>query len=317
VPDKLGYDLALPRLSPVLVRKKTLAEEIATLDVMSFKFTPDPLPFKPTNADIQKFKYQAFDIITLEKLFEKEYAIPEAQRPDEIVSYYAKVISSNLKLPGQFAALVPKVWAFFEERAFGRAVDLYQSVIIQAMNHRIASFVVLDVFAKALKEKLIEQVEPSIEGDNRLLSEMEPLAYSRPVYEARKCILNLVPCANDFEYEFAKFLDGAFDVKAFSSLPQQFGFSIEYTDHNANLRYYYPDFVVKTDQEEMWLVETKGQETVEVKYKDRAATLWCENATKLTGQRWRYLKVPQAEYKKLQPAEFYDLLVLQSQMSLF
>jgi type III restriction enzyme len=69
VPDKLAYDLALPRLSPVLVRKKTLAEEIGSLDVMSFKFTPDPLPFKPTNADIQKFKYQAFDIITLEKLF--------------------------------------------------------------------------------------------------------------------------------------------------------------------------------------------------------------------------------------------------------
>jgi len=212
-------------------------------------------------------------LLRWKSFFEKEYAIPEAQRPDEIVSYYAKVISSNLKLPGQFAALVPQVWAFFEQRAFGRTVDLYQSVIVQAMNHKMASYIVMDVFGKALKEKLIEQLELSIEGDNRLLSQMEPLAYSRPVYEARKCILNLVPCANDFEYEFAKFLDHAFDVKAFSSLPQQFGFSIEYIDNNANWRYYYPDFVVKTDQEEMWLVETKGQESVEVKYKDRAATL--------------------------------------------
>ena len=308
MPEKAAYDVSLPRLSPILVRKKTLAEEIETLEVMSFRFSPDPLPRKPTDADIKKFQYQAFDIITMEKLFEREYAIKEAQRPDEIVSYYAKVIAGSLKLPSQFSALAPKVWDFFEQRAFGGKVDLSSSAIIQAMNHRIASYVVLDVFAKALKDKIVEQVEPTIEGENRQLSSMEPFAFSRKVLEARKCIFNLVPCDNDFEYEFAKFLESAKDVVAFSKLPQQFGFSIEYTDNNANLRYYYPDFVVKTDTEEMWLVETKGQESLEVAYKDRAAQMWCENATILTGQQWRYVKVPQKEYYKLQPVEFYDLL---------
>ena len=308
MPEKAAYDVSLPRLSPILVRKKTLAEEIETLEVMSFRFSPDPLPRKPTDADIKKFQYQAFDIITMEKLFEREYAIKEAQRPDEIVSYYAKVIAGSLKLPSQFSALAPKVWDFFEQRAFGGKVDLSSSAIIQAMNHRIASYVVLDVFAKALKDKIVEQVEPTIEGENRQLSSMEPFAFSRKVLEARKCVFNLVPCDNDFEYEFAKFLESAKDVVAFSKLPQQFGFSIEYTDNNANLRYYYPDFVVKTDTEEMWLVETKGQESLEVAYKDRAAQMWCENATILTGQQWRYVKVPQKEYYKLQPVEFYDLL---------
>lgn len=70
---------------------------------------PDPLPRKPTDADIKKFQYQAFDIITMEKLFEREYALKEAQRPDEIVSYYAKLIAVSLKLPSQFSALAPKV----------------------------------------------------------------------------------------------------------------------------------------------------------------------------------------------------------------
>ena len=75
-----------------------------------------------------------------------------------------------------------------------------------------------------------------------------------------------------------------------------------------NIKYYYPDFVVKTDLDEMWLVETKGQESLEVRYKDMAAQLWCQNATILTNQQWRYVKVPQKEYEKLQPVEFYDLL---------
>jgi type III restriction enzyme len=312
MPEKAAYDLSLPRLSPMLVRKKTLTEEIETLDVMSFRFSPDPLPRKPTDADIKKFQYQAFDIITMEKLFEREYAIKEAQRPDEIVSYYAKLIASSLKLPSQFSALAPKVWDFFENRAFGGKVDMYSSTIIQAMNHRVAGYVVLDVFAKALKDKIVEQVEPIIEGESRQLSSMEPFAFSRRVLEARKCVFNLVPCDNDFEYEFAKFLESAKDVVAFSKLPQQFGFSIEYTDNNANLRYYYPDFVVKTDLNEMWLVETKGQESLEVAFKDRAAQLWCENATKLTGEQWRYVKVPQKEYQRLQPVEFYDLLTFVS-----
>jgi len=71
-------------------------------------------------------------------------------------------------------------------------------------------------------------------------------------------------------------------MEDFSKLPEQFGFSIEYTDAAANLRYYYPDFVVRIDTGDRWLVETKGAETVEVAHKDRAATLRCENATMLT-----------------------------------
>ena len=308
VPEKAAYDLSLPRITPVLVRKKSLHAEIEGLDVRNFSFSPDPLPRKPTIADIKKFQYAAFDILTMEKIFEREYAIKDAQQPNEIVSYYAKVIASNLKLPGQFAALAPRVWQFFEERAFGEQVDLYNSAIIQAMNHRVAAYVVLDVFASALREKLVEQVEPDIEGADRMLSSMEPFAFSRSVLEARKCVLNMVPCDNDFEYEFARFLDNAQDVLAFSKLPQQFGFSIEYTDNNANLRYYYPDFVVKTTANHMWLVETKGQESIEVRYKDTAARIWCENASALTGEPWRYIKVPQKEYRMLQPVEFEDLL---------
>src|SRR5713226_3700197 len=186
MPEKAAYDLSLPRLSPMLTRKKTLAEEIDSLDVMSFRFSPDPLPRKPTDADIRRFQYQAFDIITMEKLFEREYDIRDAQRADEIVSYYAKLIAINLKLPSQFSALAPKVWEFFENRAFGKKVDMNSLTIVRAMNHRVAGYVVLDVFGKALKDKIIEQLEPTMEGEERRLSSIQPFAVARKVLEARK-----------------------------------------------------------------------------------------------------------------------------------
>src|SRR5260370_16965125 len=98
---------------------------------MSFTFRPDPLPRKPTDVDIKKFQYQAYDIITMEKLFEREYAIKDAQRPDEIVGYYAKLIASNLKLPSQFIALAPKVWEFFKHLAFFGPFNINRPAIFQ------------------------------------------------------------------------------------------------------------------------------------------------------------------------------------------
>jgi type III restriction enzyme len=59
-----------------------------------------------------------------------------------------------------------------------------------------------------------------------------------------------------------------------------------------------------------YIVETKGQEDVNVANKDRAAAIWCENASALTGENWSYLKVKQGEYTKLQADTFEDLTIL-------
>ncbi len=92
-------------------------------------------------------------------------------------------------------------------------------------------------------------------------------------------------------------------------MPEQFGFAIEYTDASNNLRYYEPDFVAVMSNDTHYLIETKGREDVDVANKDRAAMLWCENATRLTGIHWQYIKVPQKEFEQLQPDEFADVLI--------
>ena len=90
------------------------------------------------------------------------------------------------------------------------------------------------------------------------------------------------------------------------SCPRRFGFAIEYTDSATNLRYYEPDFVAVDTDGRHYVIETKGQENIDVAHKDRAATIWCENATLLTGVPWSYVKVPQAEFAKLQPTVLSD-----------
>ena len=139
---------------------------------------------------------------------------------------------------------------------------------------------------------------------------------SRPTFEASKTIFNLVPCDNEFEREFAQFLQDATDVESFAKLPEQFGFAIEYTDSatqpallRAGLRRRRSATARTTS------IETKGREDVDVAHKDRAATIWCENATLLTDVPWSYVKVPQVEFGKLQPTDFSDAVVAFGQLT--
>ncbi len=307
--ERARFDIGLPSLTPSLIRKKSLAEEIAELDVMSFDCPV--LPLKAGDQAEKTFKYEGYDIITLQKEIEREYVMPEPQTAQEVIGYYARRIAQEVKLPSQFAALAPKVREFFERKAFGKTVDLDDHAAIKAMSTNVAHYVCVQTFKKVLSSKAISEQQPQLLGPDRFLSSTQPFPWSRPVYEARKCIFNLVPCDNEFEKGFAKFLDSAEDVKSFSKLPEVFGFAIDYTD-GGNLRSYYPDFVAIDDEGAFWLLETKGQETEEVKHKDRAATLWCENASVLTGKTWKYLKVPQKEFEKLQPGSLAELAILKS-----
>ena len=306
---KLDKDIAVPTLSPILARKKTLAEEIAALDVPGMRLSK-PLPMKEGDAEAQSFRYEGIDIITLEKLIEREYVVPVAQTSQEVISYYAKRIAQDVKLPSQFAALVPKVREFLATVAFGETVSLDSPATIKAISSNVAQYVTLDKFAKALRGIVVEELAPTLEGEPRRLSETPRFPYSRPTFAASKTVFNLVTCDNDFERRFAQFLQDSTDVARFAKLPSQFRFTIEYTDSGSNLRYYEPDFVAVLDDGMHYVIETKGREDVDVAHKDRAARIWCENATMLTGTPWEYVKVPQGAFGRLQPEDFGELLTL-------
>lgn len=306
--DKLDHDILVPRLSPILARKRSLAEEIGALDVMSFK-TPT-LPKKENDKAAQTFSYEGTDIVSLEKLIEREYTIPEPQTPEEVISYYAKRIAQDVKLPSQFAVIAPKVRAFLEHRAFGATVDLSSKSMVRAISTPVASYLTIKTFAEALRGLVIDELTPTLEEAGRPLSSTEPFPFSRPTFAASKTVFNLVAADNEFERNFAKFLQAAEDVTSFAKLPQRFGFTIEYTDSATNLRYYEPDFVAVTSSGIHFVLETKGREDIDVAFKDRAAQAWCENATLLTNTVWRYVKVPQMEFEKLQASDLSDVALL-------
>ena len=194
---KLDHDITIPVLSPILARKKTLAEEIAGIDVS--KLICPRFPKKEGDAAAQQFHYEGVDIITLQKLVERDYTIPEPQTAEEVISYYAKRIAQDVKLPSQFAALVPKVREFLRDRAFGETVDLTDKAIIRAIATSVAQYVTVKTFATVLRGLVVEELSPTLEHPGRPLSETEPFPFSRPTFEASKTVFNLVAADNEFE----------------------------------------------------------------------------------------------------------------------
>jgi type III restriction enzyme len=307
MPDdkKKKADLGIPELSPALVRRKSLSEQIASIDIMALK--SNPLPFREEETPVKTFIYEGRDILTDEKLLEREYTIPPAQTAQEVIGYYARRIALDVKLPSQFAALVPKLREFFERKAFYKEVNLDDPAVVKAMSTNLASYVVTKEFERVLRDIVVEEKSPTLIAPKRLLSSTPPFPYSKKILEAKKTVFNYVTCDNELEYAFAKFLDGAEDVEAFAKVPEQFGFSIEYPDTLSNIRNYYPDYLARTSDGTHWIVETKGREDIEVRLKDQAAQRWCDNASVLTDTAWRYLKVPQKEFEQLHPSRFDEL----------
>jgi type III restriction enzyme len=84
----------------------------------------------------------------------------------------------------------------------------------------------IKIFVDGFRDMTFTEREPQKE-DTIKLSDTSPFVWSKLVYPANKSVFNYVPCDNDYEKEFAKFLDRADDVRAFSKIIPKMRFYME------------------------------------------------------------------------------------------
>lgn len=306
-PNKLDKDVALPSISPIYVRASDTRQSIADLDINSIQI--DNLPFSLELQDSRTFNYLGLDALTDETLIERIYALPTINTCGEVISYYATRIGAETNLPGHFDVIADKLREFFSVRAFGQPVNLEDNDLALILARPAVGFLTVQGFAQAIRPLTRQERTPAISEPARRLSFTEPFPWSRPTYEASKTVFNLVAADNNFELEFARFLQAAPDVLQFAKLPQRFGFKIQYIANTGNIRHYYPDFVAVDADENHYLIETKGLEDTNVANKDRAASLWCENASQLTGVSWEFIKVAQVDFNQLAGRTLEDIRI--------
>ena len=295
--DKMDMDIGLPDISPIYERSTDTRAEIEGIDVDAIEI--ENIPFSIDAQDDPTFRYRGSDALTDDVLIQREYRLEAPNTCGEVISYYATRVAAETNLPGHFDLIVDKLREFFARRAFGQPVDLEDNDMAAVLAKPSVGFLTVQGFVRAIRPKLRQEIAPVIGKAPVILSSVEPFPWSRPTCEASKTVFNLVAADNDFEAEFARFLQTASDVERFAKLPMQLGFKIQYIANTGNVRHYYPDFVAVDTNGQRWLIETKGQEDTNVAFKDRAAALWCVNATALSGEQWQFVKVAQVDFNDL------------------
>jgi len=300
--NKLEKDIEIPILSPrVLIREFYLDE----IDISRLPSLNIPLENK-----VLEMEYVAVDMLKGMEVIKRRWDLPVPQDSKSVIAYYTDQILKQLKIGGAFASFYPLVKSYVVEKLFTEEVDLEDPRVLYKLSSPEVQEQLINVFVGAFKDMTFTEREPE-KKDTIKLSDTRPFVWSKMVYPANRCIFNYVPCDNDFEIDFAKFLDRAEDVTAFSKIVPKIGFFVEYRDSDGNLRLYYPDFVVLTDNDKRIIIETKGREDVDVEHKDKRIKVWCGDATNLMKSRWLFIRVDQADFEKYRFKSIKELVSVQ------
>ena len=236
-------------------------------------------------------------MLTREVVEEAEFARDFPADPAGYLNVLARLVLRECRLAnlaGGFARLAPAIKRYVEDVMCAGQANMGDEAVMSALNRSDAKSLLFGLFVAEIRALSHEEREVRPEGEAIRLSATEPYPTTRPVVAAEKTVFSLVPCDSRLEERFAFWLDGrASDVLAFAKNEPAVRFGVSYLGAGGGLRFYRPDFVVRTPQA-TYVVETKGLETLDTPRKDRRMARWCEDASRPGGREWRYLRVGEA-----------------------
>ncbi|MFW5988539.1 MAG: DEAD/DEAH box helicase, partial [bacterium] len=224
-----------------------------------------------------------------------------APTKEEYFAYLAKGILKNVGSSSQIAQLIPILQQYIKNYFFKEEIKIIDKEVLKKLNNFEVRDKIADIFINKLNKLSRDKKDyKSISSYNLL--DTKPFHTGKPVYKAKKTVFNALPYPknSEFEKQFMRYLDYQEEVEAFTKILTKFPLRISYYDEEKGVRYYIPDFIVKTE-EQFYLLETKGEmldKLPSVEEKSNAAKSWCKNANLFTDNKWKYVKITQNIFEK-------------------
>ena len=234
-----------------------------------------------------------------------------------VVGFFARQLLKDMRLVGGYDALYPKVRDFIRDNLFEKSpVNLEDAVVLRNLSEPEPGKVLFDSFRKAINALTVSDTGTArIEDTIRLRNTRPFRTMDRPYLPAKKSVFNKMvaePNAGGFELAFAKFLDDAPDVTSFAKNYLAVGFKIDYVKADGDLSNYVPDFIVKTADGNIWIVETKGRIELDLPQKMARLAQWCADATQASkdnrGPVYSFVFVDEAGFNAHKPPTFAGLV---------
>lgn len=303
-------DIELPRLTRRFNREY---KELNALDAAKFGNPKLPLkPFTPEETREIVFKTMLDDEV--HHTIQLDAAGPADYR--SVVGFFTRQLLKELRLVGGYDVLYPKVRDFMAEHLFEASpVNLEDPVVLRNLSEPNAGKILFDSFKTAINALTIQDTGSVWVEDRIRLRDTRPFrTENRPYLAPKRSLFSKIvgePRAGGFELNFARFLDDAPDVLAFAKNYLAVGFKIDYVKADGDLSNYVPDFLVKTADNTVWVIETKGREELDLPRKMARLCQWCADATQASqadgGPSYRFVYVDQDGYERNPPSSFAAL----------
>lgn len=302
--DIKKLDINLPVLTPRIIREY---KNLSLLDVSGFKVKK----LNIVNFSEEEKREIIFKDITTGEITHKTI-LDGTISPNyhSVIGYFTKAIMSELRLISGYDVLYGKVKEFIREYLFKSSVSLDDLNILRNLSEIQAIKTIIETFKDEINELTVTDKGEAEIREYIKISNCRPfVAKEQEFIVPKKSAFNRIIGDSHFELLFANFLDNCEDIVSYVKNFFAVHFKIDYQDYNGFIRDYYPDFIVKKSEREIFIIETKGLEDLDVPLKIKRLDTWCNDINMLQSQvKFDWIFVDEKSFKEYNPKNFSELV---------
>jgi type III restriction enzyme len=302
--DLDALDIEIPVLTPRVYREY---KQLAELD--------------PSALGNQRLAYQQFTEEQQREIVFKDITTGEVTHTTildtagvadygSVIGFFAQTIMKDLRLVGGYDVLYGKVKAFVREHLFDRIVDLDDPNALRNLSELAPTKTLLETFKKAINALTVRDRGDAEIRDTIKLRQTRPFVTKEQDYVTpKKSVFNRIVGDSPLELEFASFLDQCPDITSYAKNYMAVHFKLDYVNADGNISNYYPDFFVRLPDGRIFVVETKGQEDLDVPLKMARLRQWCEDVNRVDqSTTYDFVYVDEESFRKFPPRTFKDVI---------
>nr|VFK57730.1 MAG: type III restriction enzyme [Candidatus Kentron sp. TUN]VFK66256.1 MAG: type III restriction enzyme [Candidatus Kentron sp. TUN] len=303
-----ALDIEIPVLTARLYREYG---NLADLDpgAMLVEAGMKPLTYQQFNKEEQR-EIVFREITTGEIIHTTVLDSVEVMDYRNMLGYFARGLMKELRLVSGYDVLYGKLKTFVQRELFGESIDLESLNTLRNLSEPAVVRTLFETFRKAINALIVQDkggagIERTIE-----LRKTRPfVAKDQGYLIPKKSVFNRIIGDSRFEIEFASFLDNCKDVVSYAKNYFAVGFKLDYVNEHGDLSHYYPDFLVKLTDGRVVVVETKGQEELDLPRKMERLRQWCEDINGAQPNvQYDFAYVNEEGFKKYRPRSFAGLI---------
>jgi len=226
-----------------------------------------------------------------------------------VLGYFTRTVMKDLKLISGYDVLYGKIKAFVQSELFDTPIDLESANTLRNLSELAATKTLIDGFKKAINALTVKDKGDAEVRDTIKLRQTRPFVVKDQGYIVpKKSLFNRIIGDSHLELVFAGFLDSCNDVVSYAKNYFAVNFKLDYVNAEGNISNYYPDFLVKLADKRIVIVETKGQEDLDVPLKMERLRQWCEDINRVqSAVVYDFVYVDEESFEKYKPSSFKQL----------